>query len=168
MSSSSTDLYSRARGSVRSAAVLDAAERDARVLATIHANDSLAVDELGRQNKRARNLAKAKLLMIRTAMSYADRECLIQHALDQAHVRAVSAESSAVAVPEARFKAGQSVLQWWASWFSDPKVTGAVKQVKGRKRASWYSADIIRPDGIQDIHYAGGRRKDPGHTYLVT
>ncbi|CAE8682990.1 unnamed protein product [Polarella glacialis] len=168
MSSSSTDLYSRARGSVRSAADRDAAEHDARVLATIHANDALAVDELGRQNKKARNQHRGLLFEIRAAMSYSDRECLIQHALDQAHVRAGSAESLAVSVPEARFKAGQSVLQWWSSWFSDPKVSGAAVLAKGKKRASWYSADIIRPDGIQSIHYAGGRRAVPGHTYLVT
>ena len=167
MSSSTIDLYSRARGSVRSAADRDAAERDARVLATIHANDALAVAELGRQNKKARNQHRGLLFEIRAAMSYADRECLIQHALDQAHVRAVSAESSAVAVPEARFKAGQSVLQWWASWFKDENVFGAAP-AKGKKRASWYSAEIIRPDGIKSIHYAGGRRKPPGHTYFVT
>ena len=168
MSSSTIDLYSRARGSVRSAADRDAAAHDARVLATIHANDASAVAELGLQNKKARNQHRGLLFEIRAAMSYADRECLIQHALDQAHVRAGSAESLAVSVPEARFKAGQSVLQWWASWFKDPNVFGAALLAKGKKRASWYSADIIRPDGIKSIHYAGGRRAVPGHTYLVT
>ena len=67
MASSSSDLYSRARGSVRTAAEREAAEREAaereagerdavhaRVLASIDANDSLACQLTGQLSKKQR------------------------------------------------------------------------------------------------------------------
>ncbi|CAE8635224.1 unnamed protein product [Polarella glacialis] len=122
MASSSSDLYSRARGSVRTAAEREAAEREAgerdavhaRVLASIDANDFLAYQLTGQLSKKQRQLDKAVRHMSRKAMVSVDRESLIQNAFDLADARAVSAESSAVSVPEPKFSAGQSVLQWWA------------------------------------------------------
>jgi hypothetical protein len=123
MASSSTEFFSTARDFVRSAAVLqeaqlEAADADAAqggVLVSIHANDYLASEALGQLSKKLRNHFMSILHMTRLAMSAADRESLIQRAIDLAHARFLPLDSLSVAVPESKFKTAQSVVQWWAS-----------------------------------------------------
>ena len=55
---------------------------------------------------------------------------------------------------EPRFRAGQSVLQWWASWF---KNEGPAPQVYGKKtRPSWFAGEILDPAvWMEDKVYEG-------------
>ena len=57
-------------------------------------------------------------------------------------------------VPEPKFAPGQSVLQWWAGWFSaqkEPKL-----HYNKKERPSWYSGEIASPAQWQsEIVYAG-------------
>ena len=76
----------------------------------------------------------------------------------QAEIQAVQAAErpAAGACPEPRFSAGQSVLQWWASWFKEG--TAKPKQYKKNKRPTWYSAEILNPAVYtKGMQYAGFR-----------
>ena len=56
--------------------------------------------------------------------------------------------------PQPCFKAGQSVLQWWASWFKD--ATEAPRHYAKNRRPSWFSAEICSPGvWVKDMRYAG-------------
>ena len=76
----------------------------------------------------------------------------------QAKARIVATQRPAAAAPlEARFRAGQSVLQWWASWF---KKEGPAPKVYGKrskhKRPSWYSGELVStPVWAENMEYAG-------------
>ena len=73
----------------------------------------------------------------------------------QAQARIVAAQSpAAAATMEPRFRAGQSVLQWWASWF---KNKGPAPQTYGKKkRPSWFSGEILNPAArTEGKRYAG-------------
>ena len=102
-------------------------------------------------------------------MLKADRESAIQRALDLGIQSALDladarvALSSQVDAPQPKFATGQSVLQWWASWFSTTGP-GQMKQFNTKSRPKWYSSEIISVGHFQDS-YAGGRVT--GHTYFV-
>ncbi|CAE8628667.1 unnamed protein product [Polarella glacialis] len=109
MASSSFDLYSRARDAVLQEAqrvLADAHVALGRFLANIHANDSLASEALGQRSRKRRTHFKSSLHMACLAMSAADREFLIQRALDLAHARTLPADPVAVSVPESKFQTG--------------------------------------------------------------
>ena len=75
----------------------------------------------------------------------------------QAQARIVAAQRpAAAATMEPRFRAGQSVLQWWANWF---KNTGSAPQTYGKKRRpSWFSGEILNPPvWLEDMAYAGAK-----------
>ena len=65
---------------------------------------------------------------------------------------------------KARFRTGQSVHHFWASWFltaEEPKV-----QLKGSgTRPQWYSAGIVAALGEKKIKYAGHEFQE--HVYQV-
>ena len=55
---------------------------------------------------------------------------------------------------EPLFRAGQSVLQWWAGWFKSAK-TGEGHYNKGA-RPSWFSGEICSPGVyVESMIYAG-------------
>ena len=55
--------------------------------------------------------------------------------------------------PPALFKCGQSVLQWWASWFKDAEETPA--SYKQKHRPAWFIAEVTSYCGYGNIKYAG-------------
>jgi hypothetical protein len=64
---------------------------------------------------------------------------------------------------KARFRTGQSVHHFWASWFvkaEEPKV-----QLQGSSRPKWYSAGIVAALGERKIKYAGHEFQE--QTYQV-
>ena len=52
-----------------------------------------------------------------------------------------------------QFHPGQTVQQWWASWFAD--AASAPLQTQEKSRGAWYSAVINGCEGRRDILYAG-------------
>ena len=57
-------------------------------------------------------------------------------------------------VPKPRFAAGQSVLQWWASWFK--KEGPAPSHYSKKQRPTWFSGKIVSPGVYMvDLMYAG-------------
>ena len=64
---------------------------------------------------------------------------------------------------KARFRTGQTVHHFWASWFltaEEPKV-----QLKKSLRPQWYSAVIVAALGEKKIKYAGHEFQE--HVYQV-
>ena len=56
-------------------------------------------------------------------------------------------------VPNTRFAAGQSVLQWWASWFK--KEGPAPSRYSKKQRPTWFSGEILSPGVYMvDLMYA--------------
>ena len=73
-------------------------------------------------------------------------------------VAAQATSSSSSRDPEAKFGNGQSVLNWWASWFRE--AVEPPTKIKGRQRPKWYDSNIICQRGIMGVHYAGRDWKD--------
>jgi hypothetical protein len=60
------------------------------------------------------------------------------------------------------FRPGQSVRQWWASWF----VTNeAPKQYKKKSRPAWYSGEITSYGGFMSFKYCASDVTE--HAYFV-
>ena len=143
---------------------------EARVRSIVSANDQLAISALAKSSKKLRNAERGASKMIRKAMVAADREsaicrtleCALQEAIDLA--AACEALSSQVCATQPKFSAGQSVLYWWANWFS---TTGPdlIKHFSKKSRPKWYSSEIISVGAFQDIDYAGSRVT--GYKYVV-
>ena len=126
---------------------------------------------LVRQNRKTKHTIRAKTHMETMAMSREDRagtlwrraevseanakklQQIIEHL--EAEARIVAAQSpAAAATMKPRFRAGQSVLQWWASWFKNGGPPP--KSYRKKKRPSWYSGEIVNPPvWTEDMLYAG-------------
>ena len=91
-----------------------------------------------------------------------DRSILVElH--ERESVRQLQSESSRR--PGPRFQTGQSVHQYWASWFSGCRP-GSEPQISKNKRPGWYSAEISgAPTWKEELPYAGSLIT--GWTYLV-
>jgi hypothetical protein len=63
------------------------------------------------------------------------------------------------------FGTGQSVLHWWAGWFSSCLEGATPKQINKNNRPALYSAEIIAYVGYRSIVYAGV--STAGHCYHV-
>ena len=66
---------------------------------------------------------------------------------------ALMASSDGSRLPNPKFRAGQSVLQWWASWMKSVQETP--KNYKKKSRPAWYSAEICSLNKYGTIRYAG-------------
>ena len=73
-------------------------------------------------------------------------------------VAAQATSSSSSRDPEGKFANGQSVLNWWASWFAT--AVEPPKKLKGKHRPKWYDSNIIAQMAKMDVHYAGRDWKD--------
>ena len=66
-------------------------------------------------------------------------------------------------LPDPKFKCGQSVLQWWASWMKSAQETP--KTYNRITRPRWFSAQIVEVMEYGTIRYAGQEVKD--NLYVV-
>ena len=172
----------RSRGSAQIA--MDAAFESGEVVrlnAVIEGNRAAAAASVAAQAKTTRKYVEGRERMSGHAMVREDRISEYREALDRADARAVAAETasssaaaasaslaqaaSAAPLPEAKFSSGQSVLQWWASWFADCKEGETPGQTNKKLRPGWFSAEVISAMGLMDIVYAGVRKS--GHCYMV-
>ena len=166
-----------------------------RLNAVIEGNRAAAAASVAAQAKTTRKYVEGRERMSGHAMVREDRISKYHEALDRADARAVAAETasssadaravaaetasssaaaasaslaqaaSAAPLPEAKFSSGQSVLQWWASWFAGCKEGETPKQINKKLRPGCISAEIISAMGPMDIVYAGVRKS--GHCYMV-
>jgi hypothetical protein len=152
-----------------------------RLNAVIEENRNAAAASVGAQAKATRKYVEGREFMSGKAMVLEDSISKYREALDRADARAVAAETasssaaaasaslaqaaSAAPLPEAKFQTGQSVLQWWAGWFTACPEGETPKQINKKLRPGWFSAEILSALGLMDIVYAGVRKK--GHCYMV-
>ena len=61
-------------------------------------------------------------------------------------------------LPDPKFKCGQSVLWWWASWMKSAEETP--KKYNRFTRPRWYSVEVLSFEGYGTIRYAGQEVKD--------
>ena len=104
---------------------------------------------MGREDRAATLLRRAE-----ASEAYAQRlKQIIQDLEAEARiVRATTMASRPSTEP--LFRAGQSVLQWWASWFKKGEPTPKGKGKK--KRPQWYSGEIVHPPvWTENMLYAG-------------
>ena len=142
-------------------AFTDLQANNARFRFIVNANDELTT-ALSKDNRILRNTDRGAMHKCRKYILAADRESAIQRALDLGFQSALDladarvALSSQVEATQPKFATGQSLLQWWASWFSTTGP-GQMKQFNTKSRPKWYSSEIISVGHFQDISYAGGR-----------
>ena len=64
-------------------------------------------------------------------------------------------------IPKPKFKCGQSVLHWWASWMeSAPATPKTYNRMHPTGRPAWFSATICSVKEYGTIRYAGEEIKD--------
>ena len=90
----------------------------------------------------------------RKRMAQADDRCtLVENAVRAAESSAMAASGSDR--PEPKFRSGQSVHHYWASWFPGCGP-GQHPQLKKNKRPAWYSSEIVSVAAWKtDLPYAG-------------
>ena len=88
-------------------------------------------------------------------MARGDRESRIYQTIDNMHadLRAYKEMELKVAVPDPKFKCGQSVLQWWAGWMKSAEETP--QTYKKKLRLAWFSAEVCSLKEYGTIRYAG-------------
>jgi hypothetical protein len=176
------DSRKRSKGSAQ--IEMDAAFESGEVVrlnAVIEENRNAAAASVEAQAKATRKYVEGRELRSGQAMVREERISEYREALERADARAIAAETasssaaaapaslaqaaSAAPLPEAKFQTGQSVLQWWAGWFSACPEGQTPKQMNKKLRPGWFSAEILSALGLMDIVYAGVRKK--GHCYMV-
>jgi hypothetical protein len=76
-------------------------------------------------------------------------------ALHQEGKQEVELANSSALPPGPKYRAGQSVFQWWACWMKDA-VTPPATYIRNKKiRPKWYSGEVVFHCGWQTKHYAG-------------
>ena len=108
---------------------------------------------MGREDHAGRLLRRAE-----ASEAYAQRlKQMIQHLEAERRIVAATTKASRPST-QPLFRAAQSVLQWWASYF---KTNGAPPKGKGsKKRPQWYSGEIVHPPvWTDDMLYARFRFK---------
>ena len=55
--------------------------------------------------------------------------------------------------PLPAFSPGQSIIQWWASWFKN--ADEPPKKYNKKKRPRWFSGEVLSYNGYKAIKYAG-------------
>ena len=129
---------------------------------------------VARLNRRTKNAIRGKTHMEAMAMCREDhagtlcrraevaetRTQKLQDIIEDLKAEAQKAQAAqrpaAGACSAPLFRAGQSVLQWWANWF---KNKGPAPQTYGKKRRpSWFSGEILNPPvWLEDMAYAGAK-----------
>lgn len=133
--------------------------------AAVEARDKEALDFQASLTKKERLKIRSGTNAERNGMKKADSGVNLILRLQSRNEELTKNLSAPPAKPAVvyQFRAGQSVLQWWASWFAkaDQEAEGPPKQLKGSGRPGWYIGTILAPDpGTTSVVYAGIRFSD--------
>ena len=123
--------------------------------AAIAARDAEAVAVHKNLSKKQRTAERAWYMGNQRNLARADRESKIYQQIDAMHeeLRMYRQAKAGFALPKPTFKAGQSVLHWWASWMKTATQTPATYNTK--HRPAWYSAEVCTYDRFGSMRYAG-------------
>ena len=88
-------------------------------------------------------------------MAREDRNSKAQQSIDQmqAELTSYREREFATSIPKPRFRAGQSVLQWWAPWMK--KADALPQNYNKKNRPAWFSAEICSYETYGSLKYAG-------------
>ena len=107
-------------------------------------------------SKRQRDQLRCKFLAERRNMAAGDRESHIFQTMDKRHEdlkRYAEMARDGSTLPNPKFRSGQSVLQWWASWMKPVQETP--KKYNKKNRPAWFSAESCSFKEYGTIRYAG-------------
>ena len=62
-----------------------------------------------------------------------------------------------------KFLPGQSIIQWWASWFKEAEVFP--EKYKKKQRPAWFSGEVLAHAGYKSMKYAG-IQQEKQHVYV--
>ena len=124
-------------------------------MSAIAARDAEAVAVHKALPKRRRTEERAWFLGNERNLARADRESKIYQQIDAMHeeLQMYRQEKAGFALPRPTFKAGQGVLQWWASWMKTAAQTPATYNTK--HRPAWFSAEVCSYVRFGSMRYAG-------------
>ena len=102
----------------------------------------------------------------RRNMMRGDRESLVFPTIGQMHAdrKAYKEMELSVALPDPKFKCGQSVLQWWVAWMKSAEETPRTYNNK-MNRPAWFSAEVCSCKEYGTMKYAGQLFTE--HLYIV-
>ena len=66
--------------------------------------------------------------------------------------------------PLPAFSPGQSIIQWWASWFKN--ADEPPKKYSKKNRPAWFSCEVLTYNGYKAIKYAGSQQ-EAQHCYVT-
>ena len=123
--------------------------------AEIIARDAEAVQVYQNLSKRKRAEQRAWFMGNERNMARGDRESKVFQQIDAMHAESkrYREEKAGCAIPEPKFKTGQSVLQWWAGWMKSASETPPTYNKK--LRPAWFSAEVCSYHKYDTIRYAG-------------
>ena len=123
--------------------------------AAIAARDAEAVAVHKNLSKKQRTAERAWYLGNQRNLARADRESKIYQQIDAMHeeLQMYRQVKAGFALPKPTFKAGQSVLQWCASWMKTAAQTPATYNTK--HRPAWFSAEVCSYVRFGSMRYAG-------------
>ena len=103
-------------------------------------------------SKRRRAEERAWFKANERNMARGDRESKVFQQIDAMHeeLKRYREEKAGRAIPEPKFKTGQSVLQWWSKSAAETPLTYHKKT-----RPAWFSAEICSYNKYGTIRYAG-------------
>ena len=124
-------------------------------MAAIFARDAEAVAVHYGLSKRRRAEERAWFKGNERNLARGDRESKVFQQIDAMHeeLKMYREEKAGRAIPEPKFKTGQSVLQWWSSWMKSAAETPLSYNKKNRP--AWFSAEICSYNNYGTIRYAG-------------
>ena len=123
--------------------------------AAIEARDAEAVAAHHALSRKRKTIERAWILGNQRNLARADMESKIYQQIKGMHeeLRMYRQAKAGFALPKPTFKAGQSVLHWWASWMKTAMQTPATYNTK--HRPAWYSAEVCTDDRYGTIRHAG-------------
>ena len=110
--------------------------------AAVQRRDEEAKKHYRKLPRKQRNNQRAKMLAELYHMQRGDRESRIFQTIDKmaADLKAYKEKELRIAIPEPKFKHGQSVLQWWSPWMKTAEETPT--SFNGKNRPAWFSAEV--------------------------
>ena len=88
--------------------------------------------------------------------SQANYKAMLDEDRDGFMIRLAESKSDVIVslhAPLPSFCPGQSIIQWWASWFKT--AVEPPKKYKKKLRPAWFSGEVLSYSGYKSIKYAG-------------